>query len=660
MKNKFTKQIHIIFSSTQDDTLDSIEKEYKVDLQNERSKKMNFANLHPRIYNTPIVGSIGSWTYSNGLIYTLSLFIILLLFTTIKYPYFSLPFTGEHSMKYSTYVEPALYMSQKNDLLWYQKKYAADPVSNPEGIFNKFSNLPLFEWGLVGTYKIIPFGTIEFKTRFLVHMIGICILIFSYIFFKKWLPKKLAILSVFLIAINPLISFSTYITVLDSLIILCMFISLTVLNDYFEHRKLYRLFWAGIVFGIGNSIKYPLLLWLAPISFSLMYYKKENNKILIRDYFLYNLLGIFMIITTKTTFGILIQDTKKAILFLMGWLLFYILFYILLRRTMSFIDKCIEIVSMKKLLQILFFLLVMISIFAAYKFLNIKQYTQEFLTDSSLVMNVKMYKYMLLHQFKNYMTRNVFWLGIFGFLVMFVTKNARFKNVIYSFIVGSLIYWVIASKAIFFHNYYTMIIMITFSLLAAFFLYYLIQSIKESRVKAIVALLFIIIIFPPVHYATIMKFRNYQNVNGIVQFIKNNTKENEFIIYEGWLSPLAIYTGRGFIQPAILVTSGFRKEIQELGFSAAMQKYHIKYLFTSNEKPFYKDFVPLFVETNIIEASGRTHNRNIYIHSLLGTNDPKLDMDLKYLDEMEQKYKIAEKFMLEANLGRYKFFKFIN
>jgi hypothetical protein len=258
------------------------------------------------------------------------------------------------------------------------------------------------------------------------------------------------------------------------------------------------------------------------------------------------------------------------------------------------------------------------------------------------------------------MTRNVFWLGIFGFLIMLVTNKARFKNVIYSFIGGSLIYWVIASKAIFFHNYYTMIIMVTFSLLASFTLCYIIQSVKEIRIKIIVAILFAIIIFPPVYGDTVTKLRNYQNIDEVIKFIKSNTTENEFIVYEGWLSPLAIYTGRGFIQPAILVTSGFRKEIQELGFSAAMQKYHIKYLFTSNEKPFYKDFVPLFVETNIIEASGRTHNRNIYIHSLLGTNDPKLDMDLKYLDEMEQKYKIAEKFMLEANLGRYKFFKFIN
>jgi hypothetical protein len=267
---------------------------------------------------------------------------------------------------------------------------------------------------------------------------------------------------------------------------------------------------------------------------------------------------------------------------------------------------------------------------------------------------------MLLYQFKNYMTRNVFWLGIFGFLVMIVTNKAEFKNVIYSFIVGSIIYWIIASKAIFFHNYYTIIIMVTFSLLAAFGLYYIIQSVKENRVKIIVAMLFVMIIFPPVYSATVTKLRNYQNIDEIIKFIKNNTQENEFIIYEGWLSPLAIYTGRGFIQPATLVTSGFRKEIQEFGFSAAMQKYHIKYLFTSNEKPFYKDFVPLFVQTNIIEPGGRTHNRNIYINSVLGTNDPKLDEDLKYIGEMEQKYKIAEKFVIEANSGKYKFYKFTN
>ena len=89
-----------------------------------------------------------------GVPYALGLIAILFLFTWIKAPYLAAPFTGEHSMKYNTYVEPAVYMVQKDSMLWNQKKYVSDPVHNPEGIFPKFEHLPLMEWGLFLTYRL--------------------------------------------------------------------------------------------------------------------------------------------------------------------------------------------------------------------------------------------------------------------------------------------------------------------------------------------------------------------------------------------------------------------------------------------------------------------------------------------------------------------------
>ena len=86
--------------------------------------------------------------YCHGYSYVLDLLLAITAFTWIKVPYLTAPFTGEHSMKYNTYVEPAVYMVQKDSMLWNQKKYVSDPVHNPEGIFPKFEHLPLMEWGL--------------------------------------------------------------------------------------------------------------------------------------------------------------------------------------------------------------------------------------------------------------------------------------------------------------------------------------------------------------------------------------------------------------------------------------------------------------------------------------------------------------------------------
>ena len=652
--------IIMFFPSNQDDSLNKIEDEYKTDLEKERSLKTNFTNLHPRIYNTPIVGRVGSWAYSNGLFYLLLLFMILLLFTMIKFPFLSLPFTGDHSMKYSTYVEPALYMSQKNDLLWYQKKYAADPVTNPEGILHKFSNLPLFEWGLVLTYKVIPFGTIEFKSRLFTHVIGIFILIFAYIFLKKWLPKKLALLTVFLMAINPVISFSTYVTVLDSLAILCMFISLTVLNNYFENRKIEFLFWAGIVFGIGNSIKYPLLLWLSPISFFLIYYRKKNNINLIRDYLIYNFLGVLVIITNNTTVGILIQSPKKAMIFFILWILFYIIIYILLKKREMMLNNYIEKIYMHRKMQVPILFLAVISIVITLKYMNIDKLSEEFLTDYSLIFNYRLYKYMLFNQFKVYMTRNIFWIGMAGLIILIVSKQLETKKIIFSFLAGSLVYWVIAAKSIFFHNYYTIIIMITFSLLASFGIYYLISNLSSYRVKIITLLFFFILIFSPAHDETISKIGRHDNISDIIKYIQDKTGEKDIIINEGWLSPLVIYTGRAFIQPATLLNDKIREEIKTFGFSETMRKYHIKYLFSENENPYYNDFAPFFSNTKITEPSGSTYNRSIYIYKTIGEKNPEIDKNLREIEDVVIQYRIPEKFKLETVIGKYKFYSFIN
>jgi len=104
----------------------------------------------------------------------------------------------------------------------------------------------------------------------------------------------------------------------------------------------------------------------------------------------------------------------------------------------------------------------------------------------------------------------------------------------------------LASKSIFIHIYYSLIIMITLTICAAYFIHFVARSIKEPLQQSIILLCFLSMILPPILDATNGRMQNYLNVDNVIRYIKNNTEPDEFILFEGFLTPLSIYTGRGF------------------------------------------------------------------------------------------------------------------
>ena len=77
---------------------------------------------------------------------------ILGIFTFIKAPYFQMNFTGNNTMKYNTYVEPAKFMLKRKDPFLMEKRYRANPINNRLGV-EKLTTLPLIEWGLAASYS---------------------------------------------------------------------------------------------------------------------------------------------------------------------------------------------------------------------------------------------------------------------------------------------------------------------------------------------------------------------------------------------------------------------------------------------------------------------------------------------------------------------------
>ncbi|MGE5753273.1 MAG: ArnT family glycosyltransferase, partial [Deltaproteobacteria bacterium] len=506
----------------------------------ELERANRFPERFPGMASLPGIGRVFASVYRHGALQALLLLSAIVVFTAIKAPYFAAPFTGEHSMKYNTYVEPALHMVEKGSMLWYQKKYIADPVSNPEGIVGKFDHLPLMEWGLYATYKLFPGAGIERKTRWFNHLIGILILLAAYRFFAGYFPKSFSLLIVWMLSLHPVISFASYVTVLDSIAVLFMFLSLAEVGRYYERGKLSALFRAAVWFGLGNAVKYPLFLWLAPISFLFMLQESKNAVVFLKSYAVYLVVSLFVTFGVMAAVKNLLPSPAFALFLLLSLAACLALAWYLIDRHEKVVDRFMEFLWTRKAVLGAVSVGLVLAGIVLLRFVRLTDLAEEFLTESGLVANFRLYKYMLLDQFKGYMTRNLFWVGLAGTLLAMATREKAMRRVWVPFLFGSVVYWIVASKSIFFHIYYSMIIMITLTTAAAYFMYFTVVHFRPWIHRAVISLCFVLLTVPPILDATEGRMKNFVDVGKVVEFINANTRPDELILFEGYLTPLSI------------------------------------------------------------------------------------------------------------------------
>lgn len=621
----------------------------------EKIKKANkFPKRFPLLAKIPILNSIFSWIYSQGLWSIIGLLVILTIFTIVKAPYFDTSFTGEHTMKYNTYVEPAKYMYEKNNPFWMQRKYQSDPVNNPQGIFKNFGSLPLNEWGLFLTYKAFPNNSIEVNTRIFTHFLGLLILIFAYIFFSKWLSKRESLLITFLMSINPIINFISFVTVADSWLIIFTFLTLIYLTKYLKKEKSIDLFLSGVFFGLGNICKYSIFLWLFPIILLITYLVKRNPNKIIKTVSIITFISLAIIIAFKTSLSQLPNSVLPSFLKFIFWVFIFIIFYLLLKKFNKQIENGIECLLNRKTL--LFFvatvMLIFLSIFIHVN--NLNNFSTEFLTDSTLIFNWKMYAHML-RQFKAYMTNHIFWLGLLGLLFTLIAGSKKQKILLLSFLFGSFVYWIAASKPMFFHNYYTAIIMISFCVSSAFLLYIISKIINNKLLSTIFLAVILVIISLSSYSANVNRLKKEEDKNSFneaCKYLTENTSEDESYIDGSYTLTLTIYSGRPAIDRSFLENESIRKSVEDVGLIETMKNFKIKYLITKNEEINYLWFANLY-SPDFQEIALRRSDLIL----------EKLENIPFFEDEEEREKIITEKniksqIMLEKEIGPYKFYLF--
>jgi len=437
-----------------------------------------------------------------------------------------------------------------------------------------------------------------------------------------------------------------------------MFLSFILLDQYFDSKKISKLFWAGVIIGIGIAIKYSMFLWVAPISFMLIYYMSQDKVYFLRDFAIYLMLGILIVISDHTSTQNLPITPVSSILLLLLWGGVFAILNIIISRYEVRMYQFIENVYKSKIIIGVTAVVIIITGVYFWKYMNFSDWSDDFLTDTSLILNPKLYQYMLRIQFKEYMTPNAFWIAIVGIIMILPTKENKFKKLTISFLFGSVIYWILASKVIFFHNYYSLIIIILFCLSCAFVIYYILSNIKGVIGKTFILFLFILLVFPFTYRASVDRLKIKEDISGINDYISRNTNEGDIIITELPFSTITINTGRSLIYTFRLVEDfTFRGDVKQKGFSNTMRKYRVKYLLTESENPTYIDFAPLFAETKIKRPRW---DRRLLILEKIDKQHVGIRENLQVLEKIVQDYNICDKFHLEAKIGKYKFYTFIN
>lgn len=577
----------------------------------------------------------------------LAIFVILITYTVIKLPYFNHNFTGEHPMKYSAYVEPALHMSESNNFFENKKQYYADPLDKTAQESPPF---PILEWKLATMYKIFPNFSIEMNTRLVMYMFGILTLIFSFLFLKEFTNKKIAFFSSMFLATNPIFGLATFVTVYDSVILMYLFSSLYFLTLFLKNRKpLYLIAIAGVLAGFGIVAKITLLVWLLPIVLIIIFFKSPNFYTRLFDTTTYLLFLLLPYIATKP---------EEKILSLAVGILLAVLLTKLLENQKEKILFYIESLHKKKFLLPIIILTMVPILLITMQILQNSGIREEFVTDSRLLFNFDMY-FDMTRQFVRHLGIPLALLGILGIFSLFFIKEKDIKVVGFSFLISGFLFLITSAKSIFFHDYYTIFLMTVILLQGAIAIYFITEKVKNFAINTLIFfLIFLFILIPRISHTQERFEPQQEDFDKALEYFIENTLEDDFYIDEVQATYFSTYSKRKRVGDLVMLEDeNFKSEIREFGFKETMEKYSIKYLITFNEEPEYEKYVNIFSKDELQRPSYR---RTDLILSIVNPEKYEYFDDLEQRERIVQEYKLKEKFVLEKEIGDFKFFRFEN
>jgi hypothetical protein len=593
------------------------------------------------------------WCYGEGWIFSILLIAIFALFFFSKFPYFETALTTDEGLKYSAHVGAAIQMQEHRNPFFVQYLYAVDPVNNPSGVRTEFGPFPYLEWGFLLTNTLFKTLSVEFNTRLFLSVIGIIFLFFVYAVFKKIISKEYSLMVTYLLSINFIFAFITFIPSQDLFALLFMFVSIYYLLMFKKKNEIKSLIISGMFFGLGAISKQSLFIWYGPISFLIILIINEHKiREFIRSYLIFTIFNFLIILNFFLGFRYLPSSPVRSCVISALFILITIKAYYFCIKKGDLINETLERIYKKKYLSFGLFLalitsLALIFLVGAYNLLG------EFITDKYLLFNAGVYTY-IINQIKANLNFFVWAAFLPGLFLSILVKKINLKY-LWAFIIGSGIYLVVASKSIFFHRYYLFIMTFTMILFSALLVFYFLKPVGK-KVKLICLLAIIFLTLSPALTSIGKEFSVEQKqIILLTEYLKENMAPSDLYMDEGYVvyPSLKLRIGR-VSQIDFLENPDVLNSINEIGFNRTMSKYHIKYITTNRNQLRYDRLINIFASDKNLQSA--IYRRTDIVFERLYGRDYFSDRDLR--NELMNELKINEKFVLEKQFGAYKIYSF--
>lgn len=283
-----------------------------------------------------------------------------------------------------------------------------------------------------------------------------------------------------------------------------------------------------------------------------------------------------------------------------------------------------------------------------------------YLTDSRLILDFEFYKYIIDNQITPNTTRYLIYFSLIGLGITPLLKSKSVRNISLGFLLTALIFFIVASKSILPHSYYTLPIMFSIIIFSSITLY-TILSVFKSKIFTIIffLILSVFLLTEPIIRAKTLISRETKEYEEIVEYLNENTSSGDFFIDEAYILTVLFDTDlyRTLDINVLANKSELKESIKEIGFSRTMNKYKIKYLITKESRPNYESYVPLFTEKSFETSQ---FDRGQLLLNLIHPDNYYYFPDQRERSELVKELDIMNKFVLEKQIGVYRFYTFQN
>lgn len=523
---------------------------------------------------------------NNKIFFSVTIFLFLLL----KALYFTTPFEAQkHSDKYSTFLPAAVNMSFEKSIFSNKNNAYIQPTNNHEllspNVNRPFSSPPIFEWL---TYPLLRIGLNPLiAIRLVTGSLGLLLIYLAHFLTKSIANETTAVIFSFFLATNPLFHLLTTIPTLD-LPALCLTIGSLTLWHKNKHAEAYLLTGLAIMFKISFAAIAPVV-FISDIIFN---WRKKSTLLTQTP-----LMGIPLI-----SFTLLVQNTPNVDSQIQR-IIQLILFAILIGVMYSGFKKIT--IKNRKVIPILFAIIAPGIGFTAYK------YAKNFLPSLDTLFSGNLY----LSIFTD--TINLLPLPIIAIIVTLtplkwprdVTKLTM-TNFFMPLSIAT--YFIIASKAIFFHTYYKHVIIFFITGLSAYAIYRLMKTNIKKQHIIITLCIGITIIFYNKTESTLLSRTDTSSIEKIAHTLNNFEAENSIILRsDSTTKNISLYSKDLYILNYTSLgpqaKNRIRSEISNNGFRKFLDENNIKYLVSNKSS---KDEMKLIYD-NFLSTSEKNNRESI-------------------------------------------------